>query len=121
MQLGMIGLGRMGANMVRRLLRAKHEVVVHDRHADAVQAVVADGAHAATTLQDFVARLAPPRAVWLMVPAGIVERFPAPETLRARPAQPRDISRGRPGDRAHRRSVQLRTSRSARHQRGCRK
>jgi len=73
MQLGMIGLGRMGASMARRLIRARHELVVHDRQADAVQALVADGAIGSIMLKDFVARLAKPRAVWLMVPAATVE------------------------------------------------
>jgi len=73
MQLGMIGLGRMGANMVRRLLKAGHELVVHDSHADAVRALERDGARGSTELKDFVARLAKPRAVWLMVPAAAVD------------------------------------------------
>jgi 6-phosphogluconate dehydrogenase len=70
MQLGMIGLGRMGSNMVRRLMRAGHSCVVHDRSPDAVAAVTAEGAVGAASLDDFVARLAPPRAAWIMVPAG---------------------------------------------------
>ncbi len=70
MQLGMIGLGRMGSNMVRRLLRAGHSCVVYDRNADAVAALAAEGATGASSLDDFVARLAPPRAAWIMVPAG---------------------------------------------------
>ncbi len=73
MQLGMIGLGRMGANMVRRLMRGGHSCVVHDTAPAAVQALVAEGAIGATTLDEFVARLTPPRAVWLMVPAAVVD------------------------------------------------
>jgi 6-phosphogluconate dehydrogenase len=72
MQLGMIGLGRMGANMTRRLLRRGHELVVYDAAPAAAQALVGAGARPAATLEDFVAQLAPPRAVWLMVPAAIV-------------------------------------------------
>jgi 6-phosphogluconate dehydrogenase len=70
MQLAMIGLGRMGGNMVQRLLQGGHQVVVFDRSADAVKAHVAMGAKAAKDLADLTARLAPPRVVWVMVPAG---------------------------------------------------
>jgi 6-phosphogluconate dehydrogenase len=73
MQLGMIGLGRMGANMVRRLLRAHHECVVYDRNAEAVASLVKDGATGAGSLQDFVAKLQQPRAIWLMIPAALVD------------------------------------------------
>jgi 6-phosphogluconate dehydrogenase len=73
MQFGMIGLGRMGANMVRRLVRGGHELVVYDRSADAVQALVKEGATGATSLADFVQKLAPPRAACLMVPAAYVD------------------------------------------------
>jgi 6-phosphogluconate dehydrogenase len=73
MQFGMIGLGRMGANMVRRLIRGGHELVVYDRSADAVQALVNDGATGAVSLADFVRKLAPPRAACLMVPAAYVD------------------------------------------------
>ena len=73
MQVGMIGLGRMGANMVRRLMRGGHSCVVHDRAAAAVQALTGEGAIGATTLDDFVTRLVPPRTVWLMVPAAVVD------------------------------------------------
>jgi 6-phosphogluconate dehydrogenase len=69
MQLGMVGLGRMGANLTRRLMRHGHEVVVHDVNADAVSALTAEGATGAGTLGDLVAALSPPRAVWVMVPA----------------------------------------------------
>jgi 6-phosphogluconate dehydrogenase len=73
MQFGMIGLGRMGANMVRRLIRGGHELVVYDRSADAVQALVNEGATGAASLADFVRKLAPPRAACLMVPAAYVD------------------------------------------------
>jgi 6-phosphogluconate dehydrogenase len=73
MQLGMVGLGRMGMNMVRRLMAAGHECVVFDLSPDAVGALVKEGATGADTAADLVARLAPPRAVWLMVPAGAVD------------------------------------------------
>ena len=73
MQLGMIGLGRMGANMVQRLLRAGHECVVFDVHPAAVQELARHGATGAATLAELVARLKPPRAVWLMVPAAVVD------------------------------------------------
>jgi 6-phosphogluconate dehydrogenase len=74
MQLGMIGLGRMGANMVRRLMRAGHECVVYDIDAHAVQELAHEGATGARLLEDFVARLGAPRVVWLMVPAAIVDQ-----------------------------------------------
>jgi 6-phosphogluconate dehydrogenase len=70
MQLGMIGLGRMGANMVRRLMRGGHECVVFDLNADNVNALANEGATGAESLDDFVAKLNAPRAVWIMVPAG---------------------------------------------------
>ena len=73
MQLGMIGLGRMGANMVRRLMRAGHECVVYDRSADTVRALAAEGATGAASLDEFVAKLKPPRSAWLMVPAAAVD------------------------------------------------
>jgi 6-phosphogluconate dehydrogenase len=73
MQLGMIGLGRMGANMVRRLMQAGHECVVWDHNPGAVQDLAKDKATGAASLEDFVARLTPPRAVWLMVPAAVVD------------------------------------------------
>jgi 6-phosphogluconate dehydrogenase len=71
MQLGMIGLGRMGANLVRRSMAAGHECVVYDRDTAAVDALVAAGAIGATSLADLATKMTPPRAVWLMVPAGI--------------------------------------------------
>jgi 6-phosphogluconate dehydrogenase len=69
MQLGMIGLGRMGANLVRRLMRAGHECAAYDVHADAVGALAREGATGASSLQELVASLTPPRVVWIMVPA----------------------------------------------------
>ena len=73
MQLGMIGLGRMGANMVRRLLRGGHQCVVFDMSAESVAHLAADGATGSASLEDFVAKLQAPRAVWLMVPAAVVD------------------------------------------------
>jgi 6-phosphogluconate dehydrogenase len=73
MQLGMIGLGRMGANMVRRLIKNGHQCVVFDRSAQAVKDLVKDKAVGTTSLADFVKKLSKPRAVWLMVPAGVVD------------------------------------------------
>jgi len=70
MQLGMVGLGRMGAGIVRRLLRDGHDCVGYDVSADAVKELEADGAVGSTSLEDFAARLEKPRAVWVMVPAG---------------------------------------------------
>jgi 6-phosphogluconate dehydrogenase len=73
MQLGMIGLGRMGANMVRRLIRDGHQCVVYDRSADAVKQLVTEKATGADSLAAFVQKLSQPRAIWLMVPAGVVD------------------------------------------------
>ncbi|MEE3718510.1 decarboxylating 6-phosphogluconate dehydrogenase [Tumidithrix elongata RA019] len=70
MQLGVIGLGRMGANIVRRLLRNDHECVVFNRTPDKVKQLASEGAIGASSLDDFVQKLAKPRAIWLMVPAG---------------------------------------------------
>ena len=70
MQLGMVGLGRMGSNIVRRLMADGHRCVGYDVSADAVAALEADGAGGATTIEEFVAKLEQPRAVWVMVPAG---------------------------------------------------
>ena len=73
MQVGMIGLGRMGGNMVRRLMRGGHACVVRDVSADAIGAIAKEGAVGSTSLDDFVARLQTPRVVWLMVPAAVVD------------------------------------------------
>jgi 6-phosphogluconate dehydrogenase len=73
MQLGMIGLGRMGANMVRRLMRGGHECVVFDMSAESVSKMAAEGATGAPSLAEFVGKLAAPRAVWMMVPAAVVD------------------------------------------------
>ncbi len=70
MQLGLIGLGRMGGNMARRLIAKGHGVVAWDRRPEAVAALQPDGVTGASSLDDLVARLTPPRAVWIMVPAG---------------------------------------------------
>jgi 6-phosphogluconate dehydrogenase len=70
MQLGMVGLGRMGANIVRRLMRDGHECVVYDRSAEAVAALAKEGAVGAASLEELAAKLTAPRAVWVMVPAG---------------------------------------------------
>jgi 6-phosphogluconate dehydrogenase len=82
MQLGMIGLGRMGANMVRRLIRGGHQCVVYDRSPAAVEALVTEGAVGSISLDDFVSKLSRPRAVWLMVPAAIVDGTLADLTAR---------------------------------------
>src|ERR1700682_6114869 len=74
MQLGMIGLGRMGGNMVRRLMRAGHQCVVYDVHPPAVKALAGEGATGTDSLAAFVSALKPPRAVWLMVPAALVDQ-----------------------------------------------
>ncbi|MBK8120033.1 MAG: decarboxylating 6-phosphogluconate dehydrogenase [Sulfuritalea sp.] len=74
MQLGMIGLGRMGANMCRRLMRAGHQCVVHDIRPEAVARLEDDGAIGSRSLEDFVARLERPRNVWMMVPAAAVQQ-----------------------------------------------
>ena len=79
MQLGMIGLGRMGGNMTRRLLKGGHRCVVHDRDAQRVAALAEEGADGAFSLDELCAKLAPPRAVWVMVPAG----DPTEETVHA--------------------------------------
>jgi len=73
MQLGMIGLGRMGTNMVRRLMRAGHQCVVYDLRQEAVQAIAKDGAAGTTSLEDFARKLKPPRTVWMMLPAAVVD------------------------------------------------
>jgi len=74
MQLGMIGLGRMGANMVRRLVRADHECVAFDLDPDAVKQLAGEGAVGAESVENLVEKLQPPRAIWLMVPAAVVDK-----------------------------------------------
>ena len=71
MDLGMVGLGRMGANLVRRLLRDGHRAVAYDVHPEAIAALVSEGADGAATLAELADKLARPRAVWVMVPAGL--------------------------------------------------
>ena len=73
MQLGMVGLGRMGSNLVRRLMRDGHHCVVYDVNADAIKELAGEGATGATSLEDLAAKLDKPRAVWLMLPAAIVD------------------------------------------------
>jgi len=75
MQIGMMGLGRMGANMVRRLMRDGHECVVYDINPASVAALVSDGALGAASLTEFVGKLAKPRCVWLMLPAAITGKI----------------------------------------------
>jgi 6-phosphogluconate dehydrogenase len=85
MQLGMIGLGRMGANIVRRLLRQGHECVVFDRSTAAVDELAGEGATGAASLDDFVAKLSRPRAAWLMVPAAVTGKLVAEVAARLEP------------------------------------
>ena len=73
MQIGMIGLGRMGANMAIRLMKAGHECMVYDSHPEPVQALVKQGAQGSSSLPVFVKSLSKPRALWLMVPAAAVD------------------------------------------------
>ena len=73
MELGMIGLGRMGSNMVQRLLRAGHQCVAYDVHPEAAQALVKNGAVSATSIEDFATKLKAPRTIWMMVPAAVVD------------------------------------------------
>ena len=84
MQIGMIGLGRMGANMVRRLLKGGHECVVFDRSLEAVEELVEESAVGSSSLADFVQKLAKPRVVWLMVPAAVVDQTIARSPLPSR-------------------------------------
>ncbi|MGA3045139.1 MAG: phosphogluconate dehydrogenase (NAD(+)-dependent, decarboxylating) [Terracidiphilus sp.] len=74
MQIGMVGLGRMGANMVRRLLKGGHECVVFDMSPQAIEELVHERAEGSSSLKDFVVKLAKPRAIWLMVPAAVVDK-----------------------------------------------
>ena len=73
MQLGLVGLGRMGANMTRRLLKGGHQCVVFDRSADTVKGLVAEKATGSSGLSDLIKQLDAPRAIWLMLPAGVVD------------------------------------------------
>lgn len=73
MQIGMIGLGRMGSYMTERLMKAGHDCVVFDHHAEAIKPLAAKGAHGAGTLAELVHKLSKPRAIWMMVPAGVVD------------------------------------------------
>src|ERR1700737_4825918 len=73
MQLGMIGLGRMGGNMVRRLVKNGHQCVVYDRTPDTVKKFANEGATGSNSFDDFIKKLEKPRAIWLMVPAGVVD------------------------------------------------
>ena len=70
MRLGMIGLGRMGGNMVRRLLRDRHEIVAYNRTPEKTKEIATEGADAAFSIKELVSKLNPPRTVWIMVPAG---------------------------------------------------
>lgn len=74
MQIGMIGLGRMGANMVRRLLRDGHECVVYDRNTEAVKTLAGEGAVGSSSLNEFIEKIRAPRAIWLMIPAALVDQ-----------------------------------------------
>src|SRR5262249_13974528 len=85
MQLGMIGLGRMGANMVRRLLRGGHQCVVFNRNPETVKALAKERATASSSLDDFVDKLLSPRSVWLMVPAAVVDSMLADLAARMSP------------------------------------
>jgi 6-phosphogluconate dehydrogenase len=85
MQLGMIGLGRMGANMVRRLMQGGHECVVFDMHRDSVSQLAGEGATGSDSLDNFVSKLTAPRAVWLMVPAAVVDATLAQLVTRLQP------------------------------------
>ena len=75
MQIGMIGLGRMGSNMVRRLMQGGHECVVYNRSAEAVEVLRGEGAVGTKSLEDFVTHMSQPRAIWLMVPAAVVDEM----------------------------------------------
>ncbi|MGH9940546.1 MAG: phosphogluconate dehydrogenase (NAD(+)-dependent, decarboxylating) [Blastocatellia bacterium] len=91
MQLGMIGLGRMGASMVRRLMRGGHHCLVFDVNADNVKRLASEGATGALSLDDFIAKLQPPRAAWLMLPAGVVDGTVQKLVERMQLMQPGDI------------------------------
>src|SRR5260370_14532189 len=89
MQLGMIGLGRMGGNIVRRLMHAGHRCVVYDKSTDAVHGLVEEGAAPSRDLADFVRQLAKPRAGWVMLPAGAITHSTIVEL--SGPLEPADI------------------------------
>lgn len=74
MQIGMIGLGRMGSNMTRRLMATGHECVVYDIHPEAVDKLEKNNAFGAKSLEDFVSKLNKPRAIWMMIPAAVVDK-----------------------------------------------
>jgi len=96
MQLGMIGLGRMGANMVRRLIKGGHECVVFDRSQDAVKDLVKEKAIGAESQADFVKKLNKPRAVWLMVPSRLGSRPNlSGHRIQQRPATSSSLGQGR--------------------------
>ena len=82
MQLGMIGLGRMGGNIVRRLMKHGHSAVVYDKDSKAVAALAAEGAAGGSSLQDFVSRLERPRTAWVMLPAGKITEATIAELTR---------------------------------------
>jgi 6-phosphogluconate dehydrogenase len=85
MQIAIVGLGRMGANITRRLLRAKHQCIVYDVNRDSVTALVEAGATGAKSMEDVVAKLTPPRVIWLMLPAAIVDKTISELTPRLSP------------------------------------
>jgi len=85
MQLGMIGLGRMGGNMVRRLMRSGHECVVYDRSADAVKELAGEGAIGASSMDEFIGKLKTPKVVWLMLPAAVVDASLSDLSARLKP------------------------------------
>ena len=93
MQLGIIGLGRMGSNLVRRLVRDGHRCVVYDVSADAVKQLEGEGAIGSSSLEDFVSKLDKPRAMWIMVPAPIFETV-APGESSAEPTPGRTRTDG---------------------------
>ena len=83
MQMGMVGLGKMGANMTRRLMKGGHQIVVSDLSADTVKALGKEGATESGSLEDLIKRMTPPRAVWIMVPAGLPDRADRAKTRAA--------------------------------------
>jgi len=87
MHLGMIGLGRMGANMVRRLLTGGHQCIVYDMSPEAVQTLVKEQAVGSSSLEELTQSLTKPRAVWLMVPAGVVDKTIADSAALSRPGR----------------------------------